>query len=80
MKHILLPDGCSGRRLVFYLSMEEYVAANLDRIAGEGGEAFFMWQVAPTVIFGRNQVMEAETEPAARIMFYLHLTQMRFRT
>lgn len=60
MKHILLPDGCSGRRLVFYLSMEEYVAANLDRIAGEGGEAFFMWQVAPTVIFGRNQVMEAE--------------------
>lgn len=60
MKHILLPEGCSDRRLVFYLSMEEYVAANLDHIAGEGGEAFFMWQVPPTVIFGRNQVMEAE--------------------
>ncbi|MGN1233436.1 MAG: lipoyl protein ligase domain-containing protein, partial [Candidatus Cryptobacteroides sp.] len=60
MKHILLPEGCSDRRLVFYLSMEEYVADNLDRIAGEGGEAFFMWQVPPTVIFGRNQVMEAE--------------------
>lgn len=60
MKHILLPEGCSDRRLVFYLSMEEYVSANLDRIAGEGGEAFFMWQVPPTVIFGRNQVMEAE--------------------
>lgn len=60
MVHISLPEGDSGRRLVFYLAMEEYVAANLEQIAGKDGDAFFMWQVPPTVIFGRNQVMEAE--------------------
>ena len=54
MKHILLPDN-TPRRLVFYLAMEEYVARHLDE-----KEYFFMWQVAPTVIFGRNQVLEAE--------------------
>lgn len=54
MKHIVLPDN-KPRRLVFYLAMEEYVARNLDE-----KECFFMWQVAPTVIFGRNQVLEAE--------------------
>ena len=54
MKHILLPDN-RPRRLVFYLAMEEYVARCLDE-----KECFFMWQVAPTVIFGRNQVLEAE--------------------
>ncbi|MBQ6939390.1 MAG: lipoate--protein ligase [Muribaculaceae bacterium] len=54
MKHIILPDN-RPRRLVFYLAMEEYVARCLDE-----KECFFMWQVAPTVIFGRNQVLEAE--------------------
>ena len=54
MKHILLPDN-RPRRLVFYLAMEEYVARCLDE-----KECFFMWQVTPTVIFGRNQVLEAE--------------------
>lgn len=54
MKHILLPDN-RPRRLVFYLAMEEYVARHIDE-----KECFFMWQVAPTVIFGRNQVLEAE--------------------
>lgn len=54
MKHIVLPDN-TPRRLVFYLAMEEYVARNLDE-----KECFFIWQVAPTVIFGRNQVLEAE--------------------
>lgn len=48
--------GESGRRLVFYLSMEEYAA----KILTEHDEIFFIWQVPPTVIFGRNQVMEAE--------------------
>ncbi len=62
--------GETGRPLVFYLAMEEYVADHLDRLLGRllgraapyGGprEAFFIWQVPPTVIFGRNQVMEAE--------------------
>lgn len=49
-------SGEYGRRLVFYLSMEEYSASAMQDI----NEAFFLWQVPPTVIFGRNQVMEAE--------------------
>ena len=61
MTHIVLPDTEKDRRLVFYLAMEEYVAAHLDTLSGSGvGDAFFLWQVRPTVIFGRNQVMEAE--------------------
>ena len=54
MKYIALPEE-KERRLSFYLAMEEWVARRLDE-----PECFFMWQVAPTVIFGRNQVMENE--------------------
>ncbi|MDE5942303.1 MAG: hypothetical protein K2H14_09355, partial [Muribaculaceae bacterium] len=43
-----------GRRLPFYLAMEEYLARNFS------GEYFFMWQVSPTVIFGRNQIIDSE--------------------
>jgi lipoic acid synthetase/lipoate-protein ligase A len=35
--------------------MEEYVARHMQE-----PDCFFMWQVAPTVIFGRNQVVENE--------------------
>lgn len=44
------------RRLSFYLAMEEYVAKSLRRL----DECFFAWQVEPTVIFGRNQLIENE--------------------
>ena len=54
MIYIALPDD-KIRRLSFYLSMEEYVARFLNE-----EECFFMWQVNPTVIFGRNQLMENE--------------------
>lgn len=54
MTYISLPEE-SERRLTFYLAMEEYVARHLDL-----DEAFFLWQVGPTVIFGRNQVIENE--------------------
>lgn len=54
MKYIALPDH-QIRRLSFYLAMEEYVA----RTVGED-DRFFMWQVRPTVIFGRNQAIENE--------------------
>ena len=43
------------RRLSFYLAMEEYVARHLSE-----PDSFFMWQVEPSVIFGRNQVAENE--------------------
>ena len=39
--------------------MEEYVARHLDV-----PDAFFMWQVEPSVIFGRNQVLENEVNVA----------------
>ena len=53
MQNIILPDK-KERSLAFYLAMEEYVAEKVD------GEAFFVWRVSPTVIIGRNQVLEAE--------------------
>ena len=54
MKYLSLPDNAT-RILPFYLAMEEYAA----RIIGED-DIFFMWQVEPTVIFGRNQLMSNE--------------------
>ena len=54
MKYVALPF-TEIRRLSFYLTMEEYVARHLDE-----PDSFFMWQVEPTVIFGRNQVVENE--------------------
>ena len=49
MKNIVLPDN-QDRSLAFYLAMEEFVASKIE------GEAFFVWRVGPTVIFGKNQV------------------------
>lgn len=54
MIHISLPDN-AVHRLSFYLAMEEYVARNIDAT-----DCFFMWQVEPSVIFGRNQLIENE--------------------
>lgn len=54
MLYITLPDK-KVRRLSFYLAMEEYVAKNVD-----ADDCFFMWQVEPSVIFGRNQLIENE--------------------
>lgn len=42
------------QRLTFYLATEEYLARQTEE------EWFFMWQVDPTVIFGRNQLIENE--------------------
>lgn len=53
MKYIGLPFS-EMRRLTFYLAMEEYLAGSVAE------DLFFLWQVHPTVIFGRNQVMENE--------------------
>ena len=55
MKLLRLPDGESvkGRRLVFWLAFEEWAVANAPG-------SLFVWSVEPTVIFGRNQDMEAE--------------------
>ena len=54
MIYINLPEE-KQRRLSFYLAMEEHVAHVVD-----ADDCFFMWQVEPTVIFGRNQLIENE--------------------
>ena len=58
MKYIALPFQ-ESHRLSFYLAMEEFVARHTDE-----SDAFFMWQVEPSVIFGRNQVLENEVNVA----------------
>ena len=54
MVYIQLPNE-EERQLSFYLAMEEYVAHETDV-----RDAFFIWQVEPSVIFGRNQLIENE--------------------
>ena len=54
MVYINIPNSDS-ELLPFYLAAEEYVAHHI-----EADECFFMWQVEPTVIFGRNQLIENE--------------------
>ncbi len=54
MLYLQLPDN-TVRRLSFYLAMEEFAARKM-----MPDEAFFMWQVEPSVIFGLNQVAENE--------------------
>ena len=55
MIYLTLPD-VQERRLSFYLAMEEYAARQLN----DGDDLFFLWQVEPSVIFGRNQIIERE--------------------
>ena len=55
MLYISFPPGLPDKRLPFYLAAEEYVARK-----GIEEDCFFMWQVNPTVIFGRNQLIENE--------------------
>lgn len=57
MIYLNLPETHQDRRLSFYLAMEEYVARTMT-----GMDCFWMWQVAPSVIFGRNQMVAAEVD------------------
>ncbi len=54
MKYVNYPEQ-DQKRLSFYLATEEYLALNYPE-----DEYFFMWQTRPTVIFGRNQLIENE--------------------
>lgn len=58
MELVLLPD-CAQRPLAFYLAQEEWLASRFP-----GRDFFFVWQVAPSVIIGRNQLMEKEIDAA----------------
>lgn len=54
MKYVNYPFN-EIKRLSFYLATEEYLALHYPK-----EEYFFMWQVEPSVIFGRNQLIENE--------------------
>ena len=57
MKCVVLPAQLTEERLLsFYLAMEEWVARHIY----DEDDLFFMWQVEPSVIYGRNQVQENE--------------------
>ena len=58
MKYLKLPEK-RVRRLTFYLAMEEH-AAHMIKADESLDELFFMWRVKPTVIFGRNQLIDSE--------------------
>lgn len=55
MIYVALPTH-DKHRLSFYLAMEEFLA----RERNDGDDLFFTWQVEPSVIFGRHQVVEQE--------------------
>ncbi|MBR4388700.1 MAG: lipoate--protein ligase [Prevotella sp.] len=55
MEYISFGPDNDGRPLSFYLAAEEYVARHV-----EADDCFFMWRVEPSVIFGRNQLIENE--------------------
>ncbi len=57
MKYVSLPEPEKKRGISFYLAMEEYLARTTDET-----DCFFMWQVDPTVIYGRHQVLENEVD------------------
>jgi lipoic acid synthetase/lipoate-protein ligase A len=56
MKYVRLPDD-EIRPLSFYLAMEDYLVQHMEE---EDEDYLFMWQVEPSVIYGRNQVVENE--------------------
>lgn len=59
MELVMIPDTPVPRRLPFFLALEEWLARRYpDR------DFFFPWQVEPTVIIGRHQLLEQEVDTA----------------
>lgn len=55
--YIQFPPGYECRRAAFYLAAEEYVADHMPK-----GNYMLTWQIAPTVVMGRNQDARAEID------------------
>src|SRR5574344_3033514 len=55
MKYIVVPESSERRQLPFFFAVEEYVARHYVDDA-----YFFIWQVEPTVMLGRNQLIDNE--------------------
>lgn len=54
---LVIHNDSRPRRLAFYLAEEEYLAGKYPEQS-----FFFAWQVSPTVIIGRNQLLESEID------------------
>ena len=54
MLYVALPEE-KIRKVSFYLAMEEFVARNVT-----ADDSLFYWQVEPSVVFGRNQLVSNE--------------------
>ena len=60
---VKLPEGCSDRRASFYLAAEEWVAEKFVECNDASPLSYlFTWQLGPTVVMGRNQVLEQEVD------------------
>lgn len=58
MLYVSFPQTASPHPLNFYLAAEEWLIRN----GTPGQEYFFLWQAPPTIICGRNQVVENEVD------------------
>lgn len=60
MKYLLIPEIEDSRKTpAFYFAVEEYVATHFD-----DDEYFFIWNVSPCLMVGRNQLIENEVNEA----------------
>lgn len=57
MKYLIIPDREKEKQLPFYFAVEEYVARTYT-----DDDYFMGWQVGPTVMLGRNQLIDNEVE------------------
>lgn len=57
MKYLILPEREKANQLPFYFAVEEYVARTYT-----DDDYFLIWRVDPTVMLGRNQLIDNEVE------------------
>lgn len=57
MKYLIIPEQKENKQLPFYFAVEEYVARTYT-----DDDYFFAWQVEPTVMLGRNQLIDNEVD------------------
>ncbi|WP_077196536.1 lipoyl synthase [Prevotella ihumii] len=57
MKYLILPEREKANQLPFYFAVEEYVARTYT-----DDDYFLIWRVEPTVMLGRNQLIDNEVE------------------
>lgn len=55
--HVVFPFSAESRRATFYLAAEEYIAQKIP-----ADNYLFSWQLFPTVVVGRNQVIHQEID------------------